>query len=216
MSKLKVLFAFVIGVIIYMLFWNNILLTPLKIFLTAIHESFHGLATILTGGSIYKMSLNHFSGVLTSIGGFYPIISISGYLGSALLGALLISSKHKTLYLISISLIVFIISIIYIHSYFSMEFLLLNCMIFSIFILIYKNIFLNEFSLFLGTMLAIESIQDIKMYLFIAPEQTDSGLLAKYFGSYIFTLPISIFLLLSSLFIWYRIGLKRVLNEKSL
>lgn len=216
MSKTSILFAFIISFIIYIFFWNNILITPLRIFLTAIHESFHGLATILTGGSIYKMSLNHFSGVLTSMGGFYPFISISGYLGSTLLGALLISSKHKSLYLILISLIVFFISLIYIDKYFSVEFLLLNVMIVTLFIFIYKAKFLNEISLFLGTMLGVESIQDIQMYLFVAPEKTDSGLLANYIGLSFLTLPISIFMFIVSILIWYKIGLKRVVNEKSL
>lgn len=216
MSKIKVLAAFLISAVVYMFFWENILLTPLRIFLTAIHESFHGIVTVLTGGNIYKMSLNHFSGVLTSAGGIYPLISISGYLGSALLGSLLISSNHKSLYLILISIIVFFISLIYIDSYFSYEFVFLNVMIFILFVFIYKALYLREIALFLGTLLAFESIQDIKMYLFIAPGKTDSGLLAHYIGLDILTLPISIFMFIVSLLIWYKIGLKRILNEKSL
>lgn len=216
MSKIKVFAAFLISFIIYMFFWENILLTPLRIFLTAIHEAFHGIATILTGGNIYKMSLNHLSGVLVSSGGIYPLISISGYLGSALLGSLLISSNKKSIYLITISIIVFLISLFYIDKYFSYEFILLNIMIFILFFLIFKKFYLKEISLFLGTLLAMESIQDIRMYLFVAPEKTDSGLLAHYIGLDILALPISIFLFIVSIIIWFKIGLKRVLNEKSL
>lgn len=89
-------------------------------------------------------------------------------------------------------------------------------MIFILFIFIYKAKFLNEISLFLGTMLGVESIQDIQMYLFVAPERTDSGLLANYIGLSFLTLPISIFMFIVSILIWYKIGLKRVVNEKSL
>lgn len=216
MLKIKVLIAFTISIIIYMFLWESPLLAPLRIYLTALHEACHGIATILTGGGIYKMSLDHFSGSIISRGGFYPLVSIAGYLGSALIGALLISSKNKSFIFIFISLSVFLISLIYIDTYFSKEFILLNIMLFIIGFFVWKSFYINEISIFVGTLLAMESLQDIRMYLLVAPERTDSGLLANYLGLSILTLPISIFLLICSIYIWYKIGLKRVLNEKSL
>ncbi len=216
MLKTKVLIAFTISIIIYIFLWNSFLIAPLRIYLTALHEACHGIATILTGGGIYKMSLNHFSGTLMSSGGFYPLISISGYLGSALIGALLISSKNKNLIFIAISIIVFLISLIYIDSYFSKEFVLLNVMLFILGFIIWKGLYIQETSLLIGSLLGIESLQDIRIYLIVAPERTDSGLLANYLGTSFLTFPISIFLFIISMYIWYRVGLKRVLNEKSL
>lgn len=213
MKKEEILIYFMITTIIYMFFWNNILISPLRIYLTAIHETFHGLAAIISGGSIYKMSLNHFSGVLTSLGGFYPLISVSGYLGSALLGSILISSENRHVYLALTTIAVTIISILYIDTYFSYEFLGVLSISILLFIVVWKQKFIKEISLFIGTMLAFESIQDIRMYLFVAPEKTDSGLLANYLGLPILTLPISIFLLTISILIWYKIGFKRIVKK---
>lgn len=213
MKKEEILIYFMITTIIYMFFWNNILISPLRIYLTAIHETFHGLAAIISGGSIYKMSLNHFSGVLTSLGGFYPLISVSGYLGSALLGAILISSENRHVYLALTTIAVTIVSILYIDTYFSYEFLGVLSISILLFIAVWKQKFIKEISLFIGTMLAFESIQDIRMYLFIAPEKTDSGLLANYLGLPILTLPISVFLLTISILVWYKIGFKRIVKK---
>lgn len=209
MNKNIYLLQIFVAMLIYIFFWNSIILAPLKIYMTAIHETFHGLAAFLTGGSIYKMSLDHFSGTLTSSGGFYPIISVAGYLGSALLGALLISTKNKVFLLAAQLIVVSLVSVIYIDNLISYEFIGLAIILGLLFFAVMKNFYLDNIAFFIGTMLAIESVQDIKMYLFIAPGETDSGLLANWIGLDILTLPISIFMFLASMAIWYYFGLKR-------
>jgi len=64
--------------------------TPLKWVEVFLHESSHGLAALATGGGISKLNL-HFegSGVLTSQGGFFPLVAFAGYAGAPLLGLLL-------------------------------------------------------------------------------------------------------------------------------
>jgi len=59
---------------------------------TFFHEISHGLAAILTGGTIYKITLNFDgSGVATTGGGVRFLVSFSGYAGSALWGFLIYS-----------------------------------------------------------------------------------------------------------------------------
>jgi len=59
---------------------------------TFFHEISHGLAALLTGGSIHNITLNfNGSGICTTRGGSRFIISFSGYAGSALWGLLIYS-----------------------------------------------------------------------------------------------------------------------------
>jgi len=59
---------------------------------TFFHEISHGLAALLTGGSIHSITLNfNGSGICTTRGGSAFIISFSGYAGSALWGLLIYS-----------------------------------------------------------------------------------------------------------------------------
>jgi len=57
---------------------------------TFFHEISHGLAALLTGGSIHNISLNfNGSGVCTTSGGIHFIVTFAGYAGSAIWGLLI-------------------------------------------------------------------------------------------------------------------------------
>ena len=57
---------------------------------TFFHEISHGLAALLSGGSIHNISLNfNGSGLCTTSGGIHFIVSFMGYAGSALWGLLI-------------------------------------------------------------------------------------------------------------------------------
>ncbi|HIG79459.1 MAG TPA: M50 family peptidase [Cycloclasticus sp.] len=59
---------------------------------TFFHEISHGLAALLTGGTIHNITLNfNGSGVCTTSGGTRFLIAFSGYAGSALWGLLIYS-----------------------------------------------------------------------------------------------------------------------------
>ncbi len=57
---------------------------------TFFHEISHGIAALITGGSIHNISL-HFrgSGLCTTSGGIHFIVTFAGYMGSALWGLLI-------------------------------------------------------------------------------------------------------------------------------
>jgi hypothetical protein len=70
---------------------------PLKLFVTWLHEASHGLAALLTGGSIdYFTIAPDTSGLCRTRGGFRPLINVAGYLGACVWGgALLVASRRR-------------------------------------------------------------------------------------------------------------------------
>lgn len=70
-----------------------------QLFLTFVHEACHGIAAILTGGSLVRFELQpNTSGMAYTSGGFRPLILLAGYAGSALVGgALLVAARARGL-----------------------------------------------------------------------------------------------------------------------
>ena len=186
---------------IFFFLWENSFIYPLRLFLTLIHESFHGLTTLLTGGNIVSVDLDGVNGKILSSGGFYPLISISGYLGSSLLGAFLISSKYRNIIISTI--LIYVLFILIAYTKFSFEFFIILGFSLFIFYLIFKGIAVDIIGFVVGSFLIVSSFEDIRNYLFSIPSQTDSGLLANYFGMPFLTLPISLFMGITSLIFVY-------------
>lgn len=77
--------------------WNTFLVYPLKIFVVFLHEISHGLAAIMTGGTIERIELTFDQGgVCLTRGGSAFVILSTGYLGSSLWGALLLVLSSRT------------------------------------------------------------------------------------------------------------------------
>ncbi|HBY95414.1 MAG: M50 family metallopeptidase [Ardenticatenaceae bacterium] len=77
--------------VVVFLLWESALLAPLKLFVVLFHEISHGLAAILTGGSIERLRLfASEGGVAFTRGGNRFLILSAGYLGSSLWGAALL------------------------------------------------------------------------------------------------------------------------------
>jgi len=159
----------------YIFLFDTIVMYPIRFFLTMTHESFHALATIMTNGDVISISLKGIEGRTLSQGGIYIIIALSGYIGTALLGSIIIGTKYKKTVLIAY--IAFITYMTFVYTNFSKEYLIVTFVLWILIYLIYKykNIS-NHIVFILGSFLALESIEDMKMYLLRIPGQTDSGL----------------------------------------
>lgn len=211
----KALFLLIhIGVaaLIYTFFWDSTVFSPIRMFFVAVHESFHGLATVLTGGDIVQVQLKGYEGSLTSSGGIVPIITSAGYLGSAFVGAVLLATSFKrTMMILLISWVVYVV-VVYTDSYMTKEFFItVGVSLFLLgltFIPFAKGVVTN----LLGTLLAFESIEDVKNYLLHIPGQTDAGILATHFGMPFLAIPIAITFLILSTIIWY-IGIKHTFKN---
>ena len=71
-------------------------LLPLIYFNTHIHELCHALAAVVTGGSAYPILVSaDGSGVTVTIGGSPFLLATSGYVGSAIVGGLLIFGSRS-------------------------------------------------------------------------------------------------------------------------
>lgn len=68
-------------------------LLPFDYLNTHLHELFHGLAALVSGGTIGRILVfANSEGVTTTYGGVGPLISSAGYIGGSLFGALMIRS----------------------------------------------------------------------------------------------------------------------------
>lgn len=84
--------------LIAMSLWNTPILFPLRTLVVFFHEISHGVAALLTGGSIIQMQITPGSGGLCITRGGWTIVVLSaGYVGSMVCGGLLLvlSSKRK-------------------------------------------------------------------------------------------------------------------------
>lgn len=89
MLNTRILWITLVTVAIALFFWDTPVLLPLKVFVVLLHEVSHGLAALLTGGSVEQLVLLQDQGGLAfTRGGSRFLILSAGYLGSALWGAL--------------------------------------------------------------------------------------------------------------------------------
>ncbi len=110
--------------------WNTVFLFPFKIFVVLLHELSHGLAAVLTGGSIVSIELNaDQGGVCATRGGWGFAVLSAGYLGSMLWGGIILLTAARTKWdkvlSIFIGLVVLFVTIFYIRSGFGFLFGLL-------------------------------------------------------------------------------------------
>ena len=204
---------FSIVFLIYLFFYNLSILYPIKVLLTMTHESFHALATLITGGTVKSIDLTGIEGVTISNGGFYPLIAISGYLGSSLLGSYIIAAKNKIFVLLVFIVYLFFMSILFTKISINLI-IVLSILSILLFMVLKFDKIAHHLIFIIGSFFVIESIEDIKMYLFRIPKKTDSGLLAHYLGFDFLTIPISIFIFVLSLTFLY-FGFKKFLKSDS-
>jgi len=85
---------------------------------TFFHEISHGLAALITGGIIYKITLNFDgSGLCSTSGGIRFIVSFFGYAGSALWGLLIYSlassvSKANAKYVVAVMVCILLVTLV--------------------------------------------------------------------------------------------------------
>ena len=83
--------------VIAMLIWDWRVLFPVKVFVVLLHEMSHGLAALLTGGSIVKILVSpDLGGVCTTRGGWDLLVIPAGYLGSMALGGAILLAAART------------------------------------------------------------------------------------------------------------------------
>ncbi len=90
----------VLAAIVVFILWNipqlEFLLYPFRLFVTYVHESGHGTASLLTGGRFMGFEIfANGSGQAITAGGSRLLILPAGYLGAALFGAILLYLNNR-------------------------------------------------------------------------------------------------------------------------
>jgi len=184
----KKIIIFTILIILSFIFWNTIVVYPVKLFVVFLHELSHGLAAIITGGTIIKVDINYLiGGSCITQGGSPFLIANAGYLGSILLGGLLLvqSTKSKNIKFLGLflSISIFLITIFYIRNSFGLIFGVSFSFTIILLTLLIPTIILEWIFKFIGIVSCIYVLIDIKEDLFSANTKgTDADLLYQITG----------------------------------
>jgi hypothetical protein len=179
------------------------LLVPVDLYLIAWHETMHALGAWFTGGSVHGIEVRARDGLTWTSGGWFPIISMAGYLGTSLWGAALLLSarRPKLVWPMKIATVGLPPLAMLIGDGISLSLLLVIAISVGLFFVWRK--FPAVVTLIVSGLFASESWRDVQMYLFSMPGQTDAGILAKHLGVQMLTLPIALSMAVLSLLIWW-------------
>jgi len=103
-------------------FWHAPFVYPVKLFVVLLHEISHGIAAVITGGSIIRIEIDaNLGGICYVKGGMPFLVLTAGYLGSMCWGGLILvaASRLKAARFISffIGLAVLIITLLYVRNH---------------------------------------------------------------------------------------------------
>ncbi len=89
-SLLITVLAFIVAYVLWNVRELEVIVYPLRLFVTYVHEASHSLAALITGGAVegFTISANG-SGLAITAGGSRAFILPAGYLGAALFGSML-------------------------------------------------------------------------------------------------------------------------------
>ncbi len=75
----------------------SLVLYPLRLFVTFIHEGSHALAAVLTGGQVSSIAVQpDASGVTYALGGWQIVVVMAGYIGAASYGAVMLALARRS------------------------------------------------------------------------------------------------------------------------
>ena len=199
---------YVVCAVVTLVLWDTPVLKPFQVFVVMMHEIFHALAALATGGEVLEMRTNvDESGHTLTRGGLFPLISAAGYVGSASLGALLIyvgsTPQLQRLLVLLIGATCMGMTMAFTPPgendfYFGIFVgLILAC------VAIRSRRFSVAAATWLGIMLCLYSLHDFRTDLSM-PRQTDAGILAHYWGQPLLAYPIALVWILLSVSLMYR------------
>lgn len=169
----------------------------------SIHEVCHGLAAIFTGGSIASLDVQWEHGLAMTQGGWYPVVSMAGYVGTAIVGAMFfLASVHSWARWLSLVFLTTATLLLCLHAQFSGAFffaLVANCFV-SVCLFIDRK---GTTASFFATMLIYPQWSDVQQLLWYQPGNTDAGLLAQHFGMTWLTWPIALVYTLGTVLVWF-------------
>lgn len=178
------------------------LFLPIQGYLIAAHEVFHALGGWLTGASVASIDAGFTQGTTWTAGGWFPVISASGYVGSALMGAALTRyCAHSSARFGMIAFCALLAAALLWKGQWSLgvaSALLINAALLVSLIKFKGPILLA----FLGCLFCAGALDDMAVYLFHMTRHTDAGILARHWGAEWLAFPIACGFALASLAAW--------------
>lgn len=175
----------ILSVILWKVPYAQIILFPLNMFSTYLHEASHGLTAILTGGSLLSFTMQlDTSGLAYTSGGFRPLVISAGYIGNAIWGSLLLLASAKRGYekriLTILSIFFFLFTFLFARNFvafFSGIFFGLSIILLT---RIKLNTFISSFLAFLAVQTCFNSFHNIvELFYFPKGTVTDAQLLSN-------------------------------------
>ncbi|MBI5647243.1 MAG: M50 family metallopeptidase [Ignavibacteriae bacterium] len=171
-----------------LVFWDSVVLAPVKLFVVLLHELCHGAAAVLTGGEIVRIEIDpRIGGACLTRGGWEFLVVSSGYLGSLLLGGviLLLAGKRAAAPALAwgIGLGVLAVTLAFVRNGFGLFFgIAFGAGMIALARFLPRR-FLDTALLYLGTISALYAVVDIKEDLLtLEPRLTDAAILASMTG----------------------------------
>jgi hypothetical protein len=170
------------------LFWDSIVLAPVKLFVVLMHELSHGLAAVLTGGSIVRIDIDpRIGGTCLTRGGWSFVVVSSGYIGSLLLGGaiLLAAQRARSAALLAgaIGVAVLLVTLLFVRNGFGLAFGVAFGTAMIAMARFLPPALVESALLYLGGMSALYAVVDVKEDLLtLQPRLTDAAIMASMTG----------------------------------
>jgi len=184
--------------------FGSLVLYPVTLLVTFLHEFGHAMGAILTGGGVEGMQINpDGSGYTVSRGGSPGVILMGGYMGSAIFGNLLfrIGVRHKALTqatLLTLGAIMALAGIVWFESFESTAILFAFAV--SLFFIARKTNWDQDVLIFLGVAAVLYIIQDFN----VGP-QSDLVMYEKVVGIFPSQVWMYLWLAFAGLLFWWNL-----------
>lgn len=178
-------------------------MAPVDLYLVAWHESMHAVGAWISGGSVHSIEVRARDGLTWTSGGIFPLIAMAGYIGTSLWGAALLASARRPMLIWPMRIMTVALPPLTMLFGNGISLSWLAVIAISVGLFFVWRRFPAPVTLVVSGLFASESWQDVQMYLFSIPGQTDAGILAKYIGLQFLTLPIALTMAVVSAMIWW-------------
>ena len=170
------------------LFWDTIIIYPVKLFVILLHEISHAFVAFFTGGKVEMIKINYYlGGVTITEGGNRFLIASAGYLGSLFFGAALFISSYNLKLSKYICTTVSVILIIFAANILKGPATVFSALFFAILLFLSPRYFSKTVQSYLmkslGLISSLYVLTDIKEDILSGSERvTDAGLLENISG----------------------------------
>jgi hypothetical protein len=161
--------------VVVAIFWNTILVYPVKLFVVLLHELSHALAALLTGGHVLGGLTNitlgitispQLGGMTRTVGGWPLLIASAGYLGSMIWGGLIFlaatRSRHDRVLAQVVGALTIAVTLLFTRNLFGLVFGILFGLALIVVARRLSDAFSDLFLKFLGLTSCLYVVLDIK------------------------------------------------------